>query len=241
MGEQNAPPSPTSPQLSGTSAACRKRQHQICSQSRQSSFEEAERILNDMRNRLTTPTPEEDDDEISRPATDILRRFRKYKRRLPSVVWEHVAKAHKEDKVYCNYCAQTWVGLNGSTSNPLKHIKDEHYDKITDEQKEKMSKNGETSGKGGKLPKKTLYKKVYLQGPLPRNHISVKRVDAKLAKLLISSNASWSLLDNANFGALCDEILSGRYNLPTRTYLLNNVINPMFQETKEHIKKELKK
>ena len=126
QGEQNAPPSPTSPQLSGTSAACRKRQCHISSQSRQSSFEEAERILNDMRNRLSTPTPEEDDDEISRPATDILRRFRKYKRRSPSVVWEHVAKAHKEDKVNCNYCAKTWVGLNGSTSNPLKHIKDEH-------------------------------------------------------------------------------------------------------------------
>ena len=104
-----------------------------------------------------------------------------------------------------------------------------------------MSKNGETSGKGGTVPKRTLYKKLYPDGPLPRNHKSVKRVDAKLARVLISSNASWSLLDNANFGAFCDEILSGRYNLPTRTYILNNVINPMFQETKEHIKKELKK
>ena len=141
QGEQNAPPSPTSPQLSGTSAACRKRQRHIYNQSRQYSFDEAERILNDRRNRITTPTQEEDDDEISRPATDSLSRFRKYKCRMPSVAWEHVTKADNEDKVKCNYCSKTWVGLNGSTSNPLKHIKDEHYDKLTDEQKERMSKN----------------------------------------------------------------------------------------------------
>ena len=60
---------------------------------------------------------------------------------MPSVAWEHVTKADNEDKVECNYCSKTWVGLNGSTSNPLKHIKDEHYDKLTDEQKERMSKN----------------------------------------------------------------------------------------------------
>ena len=78
-------------------------------------------------------------------------------------------------------------------------------------------------------------------GFLPISHISVKRVDKKLAKVIISSIASWSLLDNADFGAFCDEILGGRYNLPTRTYNLDNFINPMFQKTKDHIKKELKK
>ena len=70
QGEENALPSPTSTQLSGTSAACCKRQRHIHSQSRQDSFDEAERMLNDRRNRITTPTQEEDDDEISRPATE---------------------------------------------------------------------------------------------------------------------------------------------------------------------------
>ena len=240
--EQNAPPSPTSPQVSGVSALFRKRQREKSNQSRQYTFEEAERILNDRRNRITTPTQQEDDDEISRPATDSLSsRHRKCHRKKPSVVWEHVTKSPTEDIVNCNHCAKKWEGLNGSTSNPLKHIKDDHYDKLTDEQKAKMSQNGETSGKGGTLPRRTLYKKLFQDGPLPRNHKAVKRVDAKLARVLISSIASWSLLDNAHFGAFCDEILSGRYNLPTRTYMLNNVINPMFQETKEHIRKELKK
>ena len=159
-------------------------------------------MLNDRRNRITTPTLEEDDDEITRPAT------RKYKRKSPSVVWNHVTKVDN-DKIECNHCIKTWSGLRGSTSNPLKHLKDEHYSKLTEEQKKEMSKNGETSGKDGTIPKRTLFKKVYEAGPLPRNHRSVKRVDAKLAKVLISSNASWSLLDNANFGAFCDEILNG--------------------------------
>ena len=72
-----------------------------------------------------------------------------------------------------------------------------------------MSKDGETSGKDGTIPKRTLFKKVYEAGPLPRSHKSVKRVDTKLAKVLISSNASWSLIDNANFVSFCEEILNG--------------------------------
>ena len=118
-----------------------------------------------------------------------------------------------------------------------------HYDKLTDEQKERMSKNGETSGKGGKMPKRTLLRKFVEEKknvPLPRGSESVKRVDRKLAKALISSNASWALLDNPEFGDYSKEVLNGRYSLPTCGYMLDNVINPMFQETKEDIKYKLK-
>ena len=136
-----------------------------------------------------------------------------------------------------------WLNLGGSTSTPLKHVKDVHYDKLTDEQKQRMSKNGETSGKGGKKPKRTLLRKFVEENknvPLPRGSESVKRVDRKLAKALISSNASWTLLDKPEFADYSKEILNGRYNLPTRGYMLDNVINPMFQETKEEIKYKLK-
>ena len=104
-----------------------------------------------------------------------------------------------------------------------------------------MSKNGETSGKGGTVPKRTFNKKMFHDGPLPRSNTAVKRVDGKLARVLISSTASWTLLDNRNFGDFCGEILLGRYNLPGCSYMLNNVLTPMFHETKEHIKKKLKK
>ena len=69
--EQNAPASPASPQLSGEiSTAYRKRQREKKTQGRQDSFDAANKLLTDRRNRITTPTPEEDDDEISRPVTE---------------------------------------------------------------------------------------------------------------------------------------------------------------------------
>ena len=158
--EENARASPASPQLSGgTSTAYRRRQRQKNNQGRQASFDEANRLLTNKRNRITTPTPEEDDDEISRPVTDSQKKVRKCLRKKPSIVWEHVAKSGNEGKVQCNHCPKYWEGLSGSTSTPLKHVKELHYNKLTDEQKERMSKNDETSGKGGTVPKRTLYKK----------------------------------------------------------------------------------
>ena len=70
--EENAPSSPASPQLSGevSDSYRRKRQRQKNNQGREATFEAANRVLTAKRNRITTPTPEEDDDEISRPVTE---------------------------------------------------------------------------------------------------------------------------------------------------------------------------
>ena len=116
----------------------------------------------------------------------------------------------QEDIVQCNHCVKIWNSLSGSTSTPLKHIRGTHYNKLTEEQKERMSKNGATSGKGGTVPKRTLNKKLLNDGPLPRSNRSVKRVDGKLARVLISSNASWSLLDNPEvlLFCLCEKFVS---------------------------------
>ena len=86
---QNAPPSPASSQLSGVgpSSASRRRQRQNNKQGRQDSFDDANNELNAKRNRITTPTREEDDDEISMPEP---KKPRKSRRHTPSVVWEHV-------------------------------------------------------------------------------------------------------------------------------------------------------
>ena len=61
-----------------------------------------------------------------------------------------------------------------------------------------------------------------------------------MARLFVSSSASWSLLENKVFGELCSEMLDGRYNIPSRDYIQNSVMIPMYQETKVEIKKELK-
>ena len=57
----------------------------------------------------------------------------------------------------------------------------------------------------------------------------------------MSSMLSWSLLDDPAFGEFAAECLGGRYNLPSREYVINNVITPMFYETKQRIKDALKK
>ena len=73
----NAPPSPVSPQLSGgLSTAYRRRQREKKNQGRQDSFDAANKALNDKRNRITSPTQEEDDDEITRSETESIRKKR---------------------------------------------------------------------------------------------------------------------------------------------------------------------
>ena len=153
----------------------------------------------------------EEDDEISKK---------------PSVVWSHVITSKTEDITWCQHCDRTWHSLRGSASTPLKHIKNMHYDKLTEDQQPKKSQKGETSGCGG---------------PLPRSTQAVKRLDGLLARVLISSMSSWSLLQNAAFGDFCAEFLAGRYTVPSCEYVLNNVLTPMLYETKCNIQDTLKK
>ena len=53
-----------------------------------------------------------------------------YNRRLRSIIWDHVTKSPSEELLLCNYCEKTWKGLYGSISNPLKHIRDIHYNML---------------------------------------------------------------------------------------------------------------
>ena len=145
-------------------------------------------------------------------------------------MWNHVMKV--DLKILCKYCSKEWQkkSLHGSTSNPLKHLKNHHFNKLSDEDKQELTRNGETSGHHGR-PKRTLYRLEHSTGPLPRNHKLVKQIDRKVARLFISSTVSWSLLENKDFGNLCSELLGGRYNIPSRDYILNNVMVLMYEET----------
>ena len=48
-------------------------------------------------------------------------------------MWEHAI--YVNGKVCCKHCTKSWSNLAGSTSTPLKHIRDMHYAFITQEQK----------------------------------------------------------------------------------------------------------
>ena len=202
---------------------------------RDSSYENVRERLQANRDRITSPTPAEDDDEI--PIVDYTPR--KYTRKSPSVVWRHVTQ--RDLLVQCKYCEKDWKvnHLRGSTSNLLKHIKQRHFHKLTEQDKDELSRNGETSGNRSQS-KRTLYSKEHDTGPLPRTNRLVKQIDRKMARFFVSSSASWSLLDNKFFAELFSEMLDGRYNIPSRSYIQNNVLLPMYQETKLAVKNELK-
>ena len=54
-----------------------------------------------------------------------------YNRRLRSIIWDHVTKSPSEELLLCSYCEKTWKGLYGSISNPLKHIREIHYNMLS--------------------------------------------------------------------------------------------------------------
>ena len=67
-----------------------------------------------------------------------------------------------------------------------------------------MSNNGASSGNNA--VRRTLNKKIYEQGALARCRPSVKEMDRKMAKVIIASCVSWTLIDNEAFGELCSEL-----------------------------------
>ena len=69
---------------------------------------------------------------------------------------------------------------------------------------------------------------------LLRNRL--KSPDRQLAKFIVNASISMNILDDNDFSLFC-LTLRLQYTLPSRGYMLNNVITPMFQETYKYIKK----
>ena len=212
-----------------------QRQLQAKRATRANLFEEVGQIeegLQANRDRITARLQPQEDDEITR-------RPRIYNCKIRSIVWNYYTKNNDQQLIHCNFCNRIWKFQGGSTSNPLKHIREIHYNRLSDEDKGLLPKNGATSGNNA--VRRTLNKKIYEQGALARCHPSVKEMDRKIAKVILTSCVSWRLIDNEAFGELCSELLGSRYNLPCRYYMQENVMTPMYEETKVHISNELKK
>ena len=137
LGENDAPPSSISPQVSqevGTSyRRKRQAQHKKEITGTDANYEATRTHLIDGRNRITSPTHEEDDDEIPVPREQSTTTpKRKYDRKDKSIVWDH-ATPENNNRVKSNHCPKFWVNLSGSTSTPLKHIREVHYHLLTQE------------------------------------------------------------------------------------------------------------
>ena len=109
---------------------------------------------------------------------------RKYDRKHKSVVWDH-ATQENDNLVKCNHCTKFWVNLGGSTSTPLKHMREHHYGFITEEQRNRMK------GMSQSTPKRRTIKKIKSQDePLPQNHVDVQKLYSLLGNVIISSHDS---------------------------------------------------
>ena len=109
------------------------------------------------RNRITTPSQVEDDDEITPlPLDELTPRKRNYHRKQPSVLWRYADKMKSKksnvELVQCKYCEKEWkvAHLSGSTSNVLKHLRVQHYQKFTAQDIADLTQN-DSSGNRGNL------------------------------------------------------------------------------------------
>ena len=107
-----------------------QRQLQAKRATRANLFEEVGQIeegLQANRDRITARLQPQEDDEITRPP-------RSYNRKLRSIVWNHCTKNIAEKLIHCNYCQKIWKLQGCSTSNPLKHIRENHYNSLNAEE-----------------------------------------------------------------------------------------------------------
>ena len=102
-----------------------------------------------------------------------------------------------------------------------------------------MPQNGRSSGNRGQ-PVRTLNRKEQDGQPMPRTARLCQEMDRKMARFFVSSTSSWLLLENKYFADLFTDIYEGRYNLPSRSYLHDNVLHPMYEQTKKVVKNDLK-
>merc|ERR1712121_120292 len=128
--------------------------------------------LEDNRNRITSPSQAQDDDEIAQEVLTVTPKKRNYQRKQPSVVWKHAEKRKKSniELVQCNYCEKNWevAHLGGSISNLLKHLKVQHYSQFTAQDRADMPQNGRSSGNRGQPPR-TLNRREVDGQPMPRS------------------------------------------------------------------------
>ena len=127
-----------------------------------------------------------------------------------------------------------------STSNPMSHLRKHHMVILTAQENEQMSQNGEPSGSSVHPQISLVRVDRVCNKVLSRKHPDVRYIDRQLAKMFVSSNVSFNLLDNKHFGNYSKNILNGRYNIPGRTFMMGTLIPGMYQEAKEDIKKILR-
>ena len=161
------------------------------------------------------------------------------KRAKRSMIWAHVHFDKKLPQfVFCNYCISKWDegGRGNSTSTIRTHLLKNHRNKLSEEELASISIYGESSGisaSGESLPPRSLLRSPRPNMALPRS--SVVTHDRYLGKWLVTSSASFNTVDNKEFSDFVQSCM-GNYCLPSRGYLQQNVVAPMYNDSLKYVK-----
>ena len=150
-----------------------------------------------------------------------------------SVIWKHCNNKDVKGRTltYCNYCPNTSWELKGSTSTALSHVKQHHFDKLTDDERnDLMDKMKGTTSPSSKLPARSPKAAAAFFSGHRISHESKKgrELNVKLLFAMISSSVSFNILDCPAWGIFVECLGERKWNLPSRQYMNASVVSPVY-------------
>ena len=152
-------------------------------------------------------------------------------RRKNSWIWNHCTEdkdAEGRRVAKCNHCGKTYK-YGGSTSTIQSHLKKCQSSKVMEYFKQ---------SKGTSDSKKIMSTYVHNKTPYARSHKACQKQDKLIARSIIRNLQPLYLLESKEYLDTYTN-LDPRYTLPSRSYMLLNVILPMYTDTHKLLKDKL--
>ena len=149
------------------------------------------------------------------------------------MVWNHLTENDEEAK--CKYCDKSWKkeASKSSTSNFRNHIIKVHFNKMSDADKKYLTTGDPNTPRRANL-------RTFMENAPPTPRARSKTPDRLLLKYIVNSSNSMRIVDDQDLDNFLKS-LNSKYTMPSRSYLETNVLEPMYHETMEEVKKKINK
>ena len=148
-------------------------------------------------------------------------------------------KNGQEEKNRCSFCGNNFACKGGNTSTTRKHLLDEHFALL--DRNDIPGLQNENGQGPRRLVQRSLSRYMYKDNDLkeyPRAHSKAKKGDIYLGLLLINDLRPLNDCNSQNLANLI-HVFDDKYNMPCPSTLRTNVLIPMFDDTKNIIKRIL--
>ena len=162
-----------------------------------------------------------------------------------SVIWNQCQNKEVRGRIftYCNYCPNKSWELQGSTSTALSHVKQHHFDKLTDDERnDLMDKMKGTTSPSSKLPARSpKAAAAFFSGhKIPHDSKKGRELNVKLLFAMISSSVSFNILDCPAWGVFLECLSDHKWNLPCRQYMNASIVSPVYNACEKSVIEILK-